>query len=276
MLRVGQVCLFYLMLLWLGLMLLVGNVGLVPLVLTPRSFREPIVQQLISGLFRLFLHGAERCGLMRLDLGGLDVLNRQKNLLLVANHPSMIDVFLIVSRVHQAVCLMKASIGSNILFGVGAYLAGYVSNRQVDLMLRSATAALGRGPHLLVFPEGTRSIRLAKGHTGLAQMSQALGVTIVPVGCNGSHRLYPGGSPWASGGRVVYRIGTPLTPDGPELGPLRVHEAFEPMVPGAMRTHGERFKKITDLVMSRIESLLDPDHRPGEGAGGTREMDRFL
>ena len=132
------------------------------------------------------------------------------------------------------------------------------------------------GLDVLVFPEGTRSIRLAKGHTGLAQMSQALGVTIVPVGCNGSHRLYPGGSPWASGGRVVYRIGTPLTPDGPELGPLRVHEAFEPMVPGAMRTHGERFKKITDLVMSRIESLLDPDHRPGEGAGGTREMDRFL
>ncbi|MDP2369857.1 lysophospholipid acyltransferase family protein [Rhodoferax sp.] len=159
MLRLGQVCLFYLMLLWLGLMLLVGNVGLVPLVLTPKSFREPIVQRLISGLFRLFLRGAERCGLMRLDLGGLDVLNRRQNLVLVANHPSMIDVFLIVSRVHQAVCLMKASIGSNILFGVGAYLAGYVSNQQVDVMLRSATAALGHGPHLLVFPEGTRTTR---------------------------------------------------------------------------------------------------------------------
>ncbi len=132
------------------------------------------------------------------------------------------------------------------------------------------------GLDVLVFPEGTRSIRLAKGHTGLAQMSQALGVTIVPVGCNGSHRLYPGGSPWASGGRVVYHIGTPLTPDGPELSPLRIHEAFEPMVPGATRAHGEQFKRITDIVMSRIESLLDPDHRPGEGAGGTREMDRFL
>lgn len=159
MVRLGQVCLFYLMLLWLGLMLLAGNIGLVPLVLTPKSFREPIAQQLISGLFRLFLHGAERCGLMRLDLRGLDVLNRQKNLVLVANHPSMIDVFLIISRVHRAVCLMKASIGTNVLFGVGAYLAGYVSNRQVDLMLRLATASVGHGTHLLVFPEGTRTTR---------------------------------------------------------------------------------------------------------------------
>ena len=128
MLRAAQVCLFYLMLLWLGAMLFVGNVALIPLVLTPRSFREPVVQRLISGLFRLFLRGAERCGLMRLDLGGLDALNHQRNLVLVANHPSMIDVFLVISRVHRAVCLMKASIGSNILFGVGAHLAGYVSN----------------------------------------------------------------------------------------------------------------------------------------------------
>lgn len=157
--RLGQVCLFYLLLLWLGVMLLVGNVGLVPLVLTPKSFREPLVQQLISAVFRLFLHGAACCGLMRLDLRALDALNRQHNLVLVANHPSMIDVFLVISRVRRAVCLMKASIGGNILFGVGAHLAGYVSNGRVDTMLRSAMAALGHGPHLLVFPEGTRTIR---------------------------------------------------------------------------------------------------------------------
>jgi len=157
--RLGQLALFYLMLLWLGGMLLAGNAAVLPLVATPRSFREPIVQRLISALFRLFLHGAERCGLMQLDLRGLDALNRQDGLVLVANHPSMIDVFLIVSRVRQAVCLMKASIGANILFGAGANLAGYVSNRQVDRMLRAASAATGPGRHLLVFPEGTRTTR---------------------------------------------------------------------------------------------------------------------
>lgn len=200
MVRVGQVGLFYLMLLWLGAMLLVGNVGLVPLVLTPRSFREPIVQRLISGLFRLFLHGAEACGLMRLDLHGLDTLNRRRNLVLVANHPSMIDVFLIISRVHRAVCLMKASIGSNILFGVGAYLAGYVSNRRVDQMLRAATASVGRGPHLLVFPEGTRTLRQPVNDIkpGAALIAARSGVPLQPI-------LVRTNSPYLSKGWTLFR-----------------------------------------------------------------------
>lgn len=155
--RLGQVCLFYLMLLWLGAMLLAGNLGLMPLLAAPRSFREPLAQQLISGLFRLFLWGAQRCGLMHLDLHALDGLNRHAPVLLVANHPSMIDVFLIVSRVHRTVCLMKASIGANLLLGIGAYVAGYVSNRHPDAMLRQAIRALAPGQHLLVFPEGTRT-----------------------------------------------------------------------------------------------------------------------
>jgi 1-acyl-sn-glycerol-3-phosphate acyltransferase len=157
--RLRQICLFYLMLLWLGGMLLIGNLAVLPLALTPRSLRQPIVQQLISGVFRLFLKGAERSGLMKLDLCGLDAINQQRSLVLVANHPSMIDVFLVVSRVRRTVCLMKASIGTNILFGAGAYLAGYISNRKVDRMLRSAAAAAGNGQHLLVFPEGTRTTR---------------------------------------------------------------------------------------------------------------------
>ena len=159
MVRIRQIGLFYVMLLWLGLMLLAGNVAVLPLLATPRRFREPLVQGLISGVFRVFLTGAERSGLMQLDLRQLDALNQQTGLVLVANHPSMIDVFLVISRVRRGVCLMKASIGSNILFGAGAYLAGYVSNHKPGQMLRSASSTVLRGPHLLVFPEGTRTTR---------------------------------------------------------------------------------------------------------------------
>lgn len=145
-----------------------------------------------------------------------------------------------------------------------------------ELVRLNRDALFKLGLDVLVFPEGTRSIRLAKGHTGLAQMSQSLGVDIVPVGCNGSHRLYPGGSPWASGGRVIYRIGKVLALDGPELGLLRVKDVFEPMVPSATRAHGEQFRRITDIVMARIEALLDEEHRPGAESGGSKDMDRFL
>lgn len=157
--RIAQVALFYLMLAWLGGMLLLGNAGSLPLLVLPPSLRRPIQQRLISATFRLFLWGAHRCGLMHLDLSALDALNRERGLVLVANHPSMIDVFLIISRVHEAVCLMKASIANNLFLGAGAYLAGYVSNRDTAQMIKQAAQSVQRGDTLLIFPEGTRTTR---------------------------------------------------------------------------------------------------------------------
>lgn len=131
---------------------------------------------------------------------------------------------------------------------------------------------------VIIFPQGTRSIRLSKGHTGLAQVAQALGKTIVPIGCSGSDKLYPGGSPWPKGGRVVYRIGTPLPVDGPDLAPFRVTAPFEPLVPEANKAHGAKFRAITDVVMARINALVDPPYQYAEGSSsdGVKEMERFL
>lgn len=147
-----------------------------------------------------------------------------------------------------------------------------------EVMRLTRTALGDLKQDVLVFPQGTRSIRLARGLTGLAQAAQSLGTTIVPVGSNGSEKLYPGGSPWSKGGRVVYRIGAPLDPEGPELAPHRVREPFESLTPGATRAHGVKFRAITDVVMSRIAALLDPEYRALEGAesDGVKEMDRFL
>jgi len=152
-----QVLLFYLMLSWLGSMLLLGNIAVLPLLLLPCAWRQPLVQWAISAVCRIFLSGASRCGLMQLNLCALDTLNGCAGLLLLPNHPSMIDAFLILSRVRRVVCLMKASIASNLFLGAGAYLAGYVSNRQTDEMFRKAIRVAAQGQLLLVFPEGTRT-----------------------------------------------------------------------------------------------------------------------
>jgi 1-acyl-sn-glycerol-3-phosphate acyltransferase len=140
-------------------MLLAGNAGSLPLIILPPRLRRSIEQRLISATFRVFLWGARRCGLMRLDLSALDALNHERGLILVANHPSMIDVFLVISRVKEAICLMKASIASNLFLGTGAFLAGYVSNRETAQMIKQAAQAVQRGDRLLIFPEGTRTTR---------------------------------------------------------------------------------------------------------------------
>lgn len=155
--RFGLLLCFYLALLWLGAMLLVGNFASLPLWLVPRRWREPFMRDMMGRTFHLFLTGCEWCGLMTLDLGALDALKGQQGLVIVANHPSMIDVFLVVSRVRQVLCLMKSSLGGNLFLAIGARLAGYIPNRHVDVMIREAAQAVAQGQMLLVFPEGTRT-----------------------------------------------------------------------------------------------------------------------
>ncbi len=115
---------------------------------------------------------------------------------------------------------------------------------------------------LIVFPEGTRSVRLSRGHIGLAQIALAFRRSIVPIGCNHCDRIYPGTSPLARGGHVIYRFGEPITWD--EMAPFHIHEPFVPFSPAAETTHRERFQGLVDMVMERINGLLDPRHQRGD------------
>jgi 1-acyl-sn-glycerol-3-phosphate acyltransferase len=115
--------------------------------------------------------------------------------------------------------------------------------------------------HVLVFPEGTRRSRLGPGHTGLVQVAWHLNAAIVPVGCNGSDQAYPRDAPFSKGGRVVYRIGRPLEPDGPELGAFFVKNPYTPFTVEAGQRHGQAFRAGTNVVMDHIQLLLDPRYQ---------------
>ena len=116
--------------------------------------------------------------------------------------------------------------------------------------------AFAKGLDVLVFPQGTRSIRLSRGHPGMSQIAIATGRTIVPVGCSGSDRVYPGGLPLARGGRIVFRFGEPIRP--PALG-----IPFEPFQPADERRHRAVFQGLVDEVMERIDGLVDEPYRFG-------------
>lgn len=152
--------------------------------------------------------------------------------------------------------------------GGGAFLARFeqLFNAMMSEVMRLCRVAMeDMGSHLLVFPQGTRSKRLIAGHTGLVQVAQHLGATIVPVGCNGSDRLYPGNSPLSRGGRVVYRLGRPLTPDDPEFQPFAVPRAALPFSRESTAQYDRQYQAMTQIVMDRIDGLLEPEYQRRDG-----------
>ena len=68
-------------------------------------------------------------------------------------------------------CVLKANLMNNVFLGAGARLARYIRNDPVRRMVQEASDDFNCGSHLLLFPEGTRTISYPvnpfKGSIGL-------------------------------------------------------------------------------------------------------------
>jgi 1-acyl-sn-glycerol-3-phosphate acyltransferase len=133
-------------------------------VLLPRRIGAPLGRFAITTVFRCFLGMLKASGLVKCDLSALDALREERSLIIAPNHPSLLDVVLVVSRLPHVVCIMKADICDNVILGGGARLASYIRDNAAHSMIRSATAAVRAGSQLLVFPEGTRTQRAPVNH----------------------------------------------------------------------------------------------------------------
>src|SRR5262249_5925881 len=125
----------------------------------PERLRTRTGRRTIGFLFRGFLTMMSASGIMKLDLSALDSLRGEPGLVIAPNPPSLLDAVFLIARVPEVSCIMKAEIWDNAVLGGGARLAGYIRNDSVNTMVRSCAQELRAGWPLLVFPEGTRTLR---------------------------------------------------------------------------------------------------------------------
>jgi 1-acyl-sn-glycerol-3-phosphate acyltransferase len=159
-LRIPQAVIFYGLLLGLGLVSLAWNLIALPLlVLMPRERSRWLGRAVISNVYRAFWHVAGATGLLKMDATAIDGLKDEPGLIIVANHPSVLDALMIVARLPRSACLMKSTLLINPFLGPGARLADYIRNDAPVATIRSCVRDLRRGGQLVMFPEGTRTTR---------------------------------------------------------------------------------------------------------------------
>ena len=140
-------------------MMCIGSVPLFTIfwLVLPTSHRQRLVRSSISHGFRVYLFVLRSICSIDCDGRELDALKKDGPLIVVANHPSLLDIVILMSRIPNATCIMKSALLSNPLYAVGSRMAGYVSNASAEQMLGSSRAELARGSHFVFFPEGGRS-----------------------------------------------------------------------------------------------------------------------
>lgn len=195
----------------LGLLCLAWTpVALVLNLLMPKALRRRLGRFAVMLGFRGYLRYLALIGVVHCDLSELDCLRGQGPLILAPNHPSLLDAVMILSRLPNLTCIIKASLFDSIFFGAGARMAGYLRNDTLIGVVKEATVELRRGSQLLMFPEGTRTVTppLDRCKGGLALAAARAGVPVQAVIIETESRFLGKGWSFFSGTRfpVRYRI----------------------------------------------------------------------
>ncbi|GAB2897582.1 hypothetical protein GCM10027046_28940 [Uliginosibacterium flavum] len=156
-----------------------------PLVYLVRGRRGVWLGRWVACLgFRLYIGWLGFIGVGRFDIKALDALRDAGPLIIAPNHPGLLDALMVISRLPNVACVLKASLLDNILWGAGSRLAGYVRNDWFIGSINLAVAELKQGSQLLLFPEGTRTEQapeLNNFRAGMAYVAHRAGVPIQTV-----------------------------------------------------------------------------------------------
>jgi len=180
-----------------GFLLWVLVFPMLSLLVRDQARRSRYSRWLIHRAFRLFVDMMRGLGVLSYEVHGLDRLQRP-GLLILANHPSLIDVVFLISFTPRADCVVKAALLGNPFTRGPVLAAGFICNNAGPSMVEDCIASVREGSHLIIFPEGTRSIpgeplRLQRGAANVA-VRGSIPVTPVVITCEPS--TLTKGTPW--------------------------------------------------------------------------------
>ncbi len=148
-------------------------------------------QRLVGGAFRLFRGFMKGVGVIRdVDYYGDEHIPEDEPFVLVANHPTLIDVINLVGRVPVVDCVVKKKIWNSPFMGSIVQAADYIPEEYSVSLFEDCVERVNQGRSILIFPEGTRSPKngLREFSRVVAQVALETRCKIVPaiIECNHS------------------------------------------------------------------------------------------
>ena len=196
--------------------------GLFPLVrLTTRNLREreERAQYLVHLAFRFHVRLMRAMSVCTVNVRGAERLREPGGQLIVANHPTLIDVVLLGSLMPQLDCLVKIGAWRNPFMRGVVNAAGYVPNDLGEAVVEACAARLREGRSLLLFPEGTRSLKggeLGAFQRGAAHVALQSGRPLRPLVIHCHPRFLTRGQHWYDVAdrpmRFTIEVGEPIDP----------------------------------------------------------------
>jgi 1-acyl-sn-glycerol-3-phosphate acyltransferase len=164
--------------------LLVGALLLPAVRLVPasRAVRRRRARVVMSASLRMFIAFMHRGGLLTYEFHGGELLGRPGQLV-IANHPTLIDVMFLLALMPTASCVVKSGVWRNPLTRWAVRLSEFIPNDETAGMIERSAAALRDRQVLIIFPEGTRTRpdQPMVFHRGAANIALRAAAVLTPV-----------------------------------------------------------------------------------------------
>ena len=165
-----------------GLLIRLLAFPLLQLLVHPSARRARAARLLVHHAFKAFIGWMRLLGILDYEIHGQEKLQRQ-GLLILANHPTLLDVVFLISLVPQADCVVKGALARNLFTRGPVRATQYLCNDSGTGLVEDCIASVQSGQNLVIFPEGTRTpvhgpMQLQRGAANIAVRG---GCNITPV-----------------------------------------------------------------------------------------------
>ncbi len=242
----------------LAFLLFYGGAGVIAWVILPilrwrtrelsAADQQAVIDQFLRRAYRFSIGFMSGFGLMRFRLPDLSKVELPPPpWVVVANHPSLIDVLFIKALLPGVVVLVKAALFKDPslrrLFEAGGDFKGPATEDQslgTTAVLNTFIERLEAGRSVIVFPEGTRSPawRLRRFRRGAAEAAVRTGASILPIFILVDPPTLKKGDKWY---------------DMPKQVPVFELELLEPIVD----TRGQSSKQLTEQIRDQLAERLE-------------------
>ena len=155
-LRLINTTFLYIMFGFFGLVVGLFAVLPVAIFLIDYERRIYVVRKINHYSFKLFTKSGIALGVFNVTFHNAELLT-QRGQLIIANHPSLLDIVFLIGEVPHINCVVKKSVLMNPFLAMNVYFADYILNDDQEQLLKNCADKLKKGESLIIFPEGTRT-----------------------------------------------------------------------------------------------------------------------
>lgn len=212
-----------------------------------KPLRQKISSAIIKHTWRVYILIMRMLGVMRLRVEGAEILQAERGAIIIANHPSLIDIVVLVSLMSNARCIVKQAVWDNPFMRSAVRSAGYIPNTDDPLeLIKKCRQSLNEGGNIIIFPEGSRTVpgqplKMQRGFAHLACTLQAP-LRLVEVRCT---------PPTLLKGQKWYDI-----PRTRPIFSIRVAERLDVAGMDLHETPSRAVRQVSKHVAARYEEML--------------------